>query len=220
DGEIRLVDDHIAKLRRVLSDLGIADRTLIVVTADHGDEFFEHGRKGHHRTLYDEVLRVPLIVFVPGIRPARSVIETEASVTDIAPTITALVGAPPVRGAEGRDLGPLAFGGAPDYSRRTFAELYRTKSLNMQAAIRFGPQKVIQHLNRRVVEVYDTQRDPGEQQRLPPNHGFAPARLAELRAWLDGRWRVFSGRIRQQGVRRVEMDEDMKDRLRSLGYIQ
>ena len=220
DGEIRLVDDHIAKLRSVLEGLGIADRTVVVVTADHGDEFFEHGRKGHHRTLYDEVLRVPLILFVPGVRPARQDIETEASVIDIAPTIAALVGAPPLDGAEGRDLSPLAFGAAPDYLRRTFAELYRRKSLNMQAAIRFGPQKVIQHLNRRVVEAYDTQRDPKERQSLPPRAGFVPARLSELRTWLDGRWAVFAGRIRRQGVRSVEMDEKMRDRLRSLGYIQ
>ena len=92
DGEIRLVDDHLAKLRAVLAELSIDNNTIIVVTSDHGDEFFEHGRKGHHRTLYDEQLRVPLIFYVPGVKLVRPRLEMETSTVDIFPTVLGFTG--------------------------------------------------------------------------------------------------------------------------------
>src|SRR5262249_5549918 len=61
-GEVRYVDSEFARLMEGLSALGEADRTLVVITSDHGEEFFEHGWKGHDESLYEEVLRVPLIL--------------------------------------------------------------------------------------------------------------------------------------------------------------
>jgi len=220
DGEIRLVDDHIAMLRTKLQELGVADRTLIVVTADHGDEFFEHGRKGHHRSLYDEILRVPLIVYVPGAKPQRSEITMETSTIDIMPTVLGLVGAEVPPGVEGTDLTGVAFLGRPEWNRTTVAELYRTESLNVQVSLRRTGEKLIHHFNDRLVEAYDIATDPGEHSRLSIRRSPAVEMMADLSTWLNGRWTAYRERIRAGLDREVTMDAETQDRLRALGYIE
>ena len=220
DGEIRLVDDHLAKLRAKLEALGVAGKTIIVVTADHGDEFFEHGRKGHHRTLYDEILRVPLIVYVPGAKPQRSEVVMETSTIDIMPTVLGLVGAPTPAGVEGADLTGVAYLGRPEWNRTVIAELYRTESLNVQVALRRTGEKLIHHFNDRLVEFYDIATDPGEHSRLPIRQLPATEMIADLSAWLNERWAAYRGRIRAGLDRAVTMDAETQDRLRALGYIE
>jgi arylsulfatase A-like enzyme len=220
DGEIRLVDDHIAKLRAKLDEIGVGGKTVIVVTADHGDEFFEHDRKGHHRTLYDEILRVPLIVYVPGAKPQRSEVAMETSTIDVMPTVLGLVGAPVPPGVEGTDLTGVAYLGRPEWDRTTIAELYRTESLNVQVSLRRTGEKVIHHFNDRLVESYDIATDPGEHSRRPIRQPPTTELMAELEAWLNEGWAGYRGRIRAGLDRAVTMDAETRDRLRALGYIE
>lgn len=220
DGEIRLVDDHLALLRKKLSELGTADRTIIVVTADHGDEFFEHGRKGHHRTLYDEVVLVPLVVYVPGVVPTSPEIAMESSIIDIMPTILSLVGAPVPGGVEGQDLSGVAFHGSPQWKRSVQGELYRRQSLNVQVSLRRDGRKIIHHFFNNRLEAFDLVNDPGEQVTVAADRDFITPLLEELTTWLNRSWSVFSHRIQEQGVYSLEMDKDTRERLKSLGYIQ
>lgn len=220
DGEIRLVDDHLAQLRAKLDEIGIAGKTIIVITSDHGDEFFEHRRKGHHRTLYDEILRVPLIVHVPGAKPQRSEVVMETSTIDIMPTVLGLVGAPVPAGVEGADLTGVAYLGRPESNRTTIAELYRTESLNVQVSLRRTGEKLIHHFNDRLVESYDIATDPGERSRRSLRHPASIALMADLGTWLDERWTAYRGRIRAGLDRAVIMDAETQDRLRALGYIE
>jgi len=220
DGEIRLVDDHLAKLRAKLQELGIAGKTIIVITADHGDEFFEHRRKGHHRTLYDEILRVPLIVYVPGKTPQRSEVAMETSTIDVMPTVLGLVGAPVPPGVEGADLTGVAYLGRPEWNRTTVAELYRTESLNVQVSLRRTGEKLIHHFNDRMVESYDIATDPGERSRRPLRQPSSIDLMADLGTWLNERWEAYRGRIRAGLDRSVTMDAETQDRLRALGYIE
>jgi arylsulfatase A-like enzyme len=220
DGEIRLVDDHLAMLRAKLEELGIAQKTIIVVTSDHGDEFFEHGRKGHHRTLYDEIVRVPLILYVPGAKPNRGEVTMETSTIDIMPTLLGLVGAPLPPGIEGIDLTDVSYLGRPEWDRTTIAELYRTDSLNVQVALRRTGEKLIHHFNDRLVEMYDIATDPGERARLPIRQSPATAMMADLSDWLNTHWAAYRGRIRAGLDRAVTMDTETEDRLRALGYIE
>src|SRR6185436_11342664 len=134
DGEIRLVDDHIAKLRAALDRLAIAGKTIIVLTADHGDEFFEHGNKGHHRTLYDEVLRVPLLIYVPGATIAGVRVAAGASIVDGMPTLLGMTGIALPEVLEGTDFTRVLFEGVLAPERTVFSELYRKGSLNVQVA--------------------------------------------------------------------------------------
>jgi arylsulfatase len=98
--DVDTVDRELGRLLDYLDAHGLRRRTAIVLTADHGEEFWDHGALEHGRTLYEEVVRVPLVVAVPG--RARAMREDLTTVLDVAPTMLALagVGAPPLAGAD------------------------------------------------------------------------------------------------------------------------
>lgn len=220
DGEVRLVDDHLALIRDELARLGLADRTVIAVTSDHGDEFFEHGNKGHHRTLYQESIAVPWVLFVPGWTPAEREWSQEVGIADIGPTLLGLAGLPAMEGAEGRDLSAALTGSEPFEQRPVFAELYRSGTRNVQVAELAERAKIIHHFQRRSLETYDLAVDAGEQQSLSPRSPAARQLAARLRTWLDGRWKTFDKRRRSEGIDPVILDERTTEQLRSLGYLQ
>jgi len=104
DGEIRWVDHNFGRLLAELERRGLDENTAVVVVGDHGDEFFEHGEKGHANNLFNSTLQVPLIVHLPGGRHGGRRIGTPASLIDVAPTLAALLGVAPPAAAEGRVL--------------------------------------------------------------------------------------------------------------------
>ena len=166
DGEIRLIDDHVAKLLGSLSDLELSNKTIVVVTSDHGDEFFEHGNKGHQSTLYEEVLAVPLIIYVPDHAPSQSVVSMETSVADIMPTVLSLVGVSIPPGVEGADLSGVAFRGDTHWKRSTYGELFN--DLNVQVSIQGAPRKqarrwkLIHRFSWPRLESYNLKKDPAD----------------------------------------------------------
>ncbi len=107
DGALRLVDDQLARLTAHLEQLGIERKTLIVVTADHGDAFGEHGLLVHPTDqMYSEIVDVPLIFYWPGTLPPGR-IETPVTTLDILPTLALLAGVPVTQPVDGLDLGCL-----------------------------------------------------------------------------------------------------------------
>ncbi len=109
DGEIQYADAWVDTLVRALREGGEWERTAMIVTADHGEEFNDHGSMGHSFTFYDEVLRVPLVLRRPGGQHAGSIVEKPVSLLDIFPTVMDLTGTPPPRGLGGNRLpGPSA----------------------------------------------------------------------------------------------------------------
>jgi arylsulfatase A-like enzyme len=223
DGEIRLVDDQIKRFRQNLDRLGLGEKTVIVVTSDHGDEFFEHGRKGHHRTLYDEVIRVPMVFYVPGevVEKPGLRVKSESSIIDIAPTMLSLAGIDKPEGLEGRDHGSL-FSGTPEpvAGRAVFAELYRKGSLNVQVSIRRDGKEAIHHFGRRRLEVFDVANDPSEQDPRSAAEARDWGLMSGLRDWLDVRWKEFERRERSGGAEHVEADSATTEALRALGYVE
>jgi arylsulfatase A-like enzyme len=219
DGEIRLVDDHVARLGKALERLGIAERTIVAIVGDHGDEFFEHGNKGHHRTLYAEVLDTPFVLFVPGRQPARATIEDETSLVDVGPTLLGLAGLASPGGAEGRDFSGLYTGAPAGGGQPVFAELYRTGTRNVQVAEIDGRTKIIHHFQKRSLETYDLSRDAAEQHTLAADSSEAAALVARLQEWLEGRWHRFDKRVRSEGIHPVILDARTSEQLRSLGYL-
>src|SRR5205085_10935655 len=114
-----------------------------------GDEFFEHGNKGHHRTLYEEVLHTPFVLQVPGLKPSAAVVDAEASLIDVGPTLLGIAGINAPEGAEGRDFSGLYTGEKLPEPAPVFAELYRTGTRNVEAAEISERRKVIHHFQRR-----------------------------------------------------------------------
>ncbi len=94
DSAIRFCDEQIGRLMGKLEETDLDQKTLLVVTADHGEEFSEHGETGHGHSLYDEVLLVPLIFHLPGLAGEGTVSKERSSTLDIAPTILQILGLP------------------------------------------------------------------------------------------------------------------------------
>jgi len=123
DGEIGWTDTFVGRLRKDLEAWGLADDTIIVVTSDHGTEFFEHGGKGHRSTLYDELIRIPLVIWYPERLAPRRVSAQTRSI-DVGPTLLELVDLPAPGGVMGHSLVPLALGRELDFDNAAISELY------------------------------------------------------------------------------------------------
>jgi arylsulfatase A-like enzyme len=217
DGEIRFTDGYVGRVLDLLAELGRADDTIVVLTSDHGDEFLEHGDKGHHRTLYEEMLNVPFIVSWPGGLPAGRVVSDPVSIVDIAPTVLDLAGLPVPPGVEGRSLRPLLDGSGSLPERTVVAELYVKPNLNLQVALRRADHKIVQSLNFPHREAYDLGGDPRE--RDPRSAAAVTASLGgDLARWLTGTWSTHAAL--QSEPRTVALDQGRIDALRSLGYVE
>lgn len=103
DSEVRFTDEHIGDVLCALADTGLDRETIVVVVADHGEEFKDHGALGHYRTLHREVTRVPMLIALPGAD--RSVrFPRPVSSVDIVPTLCAVLGIDPPTGLDGEGL--------------------------------------------------------------------------------------------------------------------
>jgi arylsulfatase A-like enzyme len=219
DGEIRFTDQVVAEVLAALDRHGITEDTLLIVTADHGDEFFEHGDSGHTKTLYDEVVRVPLLVRWPRLLAAGRTVERPVSLIDVAPTVYDLTGVPPPPGIEGRSLVPLLLGHeAPPVP--IYAHLAGRKWQSNWAMVRAGDEKYLQRLRAPHAELYDLATDPTEQNDRVADPGARPRRLAladTLSGWLQQQW----GNHRTLGPddHAIVIDRHNTERLRALGYV-
>ena len=183
DGEVHRVDRLVGGLTGQLEAMGLTDRTLVVLTSDHGQEFMEHGGYTYGHSLYDEVLQVPLILAGPGISAGESV-DRQVALQDLAPTLVEIAGAAALPEAEGRSLVPALHGQALE-ERPIFAEsLYRVPQ-DLKSIRRDG-LKLIYNVDDNQIELYDLKIDPGEQQNLAAEAAdVSQALLDELLNWMD-----------------------------------
>jgi arylsulfatase A-like enzyme len=229
DGEIRFTDDQVGRVLTKLDDLGISDDTLVLIVSDHGDEFFEHGKKGHQQTLYREVLDIVFIVRMPHGLYAGRKIDVPVSLIDVMPTILDVLGIPIPIGVDGKSLRQLLAQPASFARESVYAELYYKGALNVQVARRTADSKVIQHFNRIThprrpsLEYYDLNSDPTERQNAAR---FRPAELMSaldaMARSLEERWRVRRARAdtTHEEDLRITLDEETLRRLESLGYVE
>jgi arylsulfatase A-like enzyme len=218
DAELRYADSLVGKLVRYLVAHDRLENTLIVITSDHGEEFYDHGGFGHGQTLYDEVLRVPLVIFGPGVAHGRS-IDEPVSIIDVMPTLVDLLELPldadfsgvSLRPLLGTSEGPPAVGEEPsDAPRVLYSE---TAARGGGIAIRRGDHKAIFHLDEGRVELYDVAHDPSERQDLV---GQDPGLESEFEGLLQAyRERASPPRPSDEVL---EIDDELRARLRALGY--
>ena len=142
DAEIAFADRQIGRVLAALDARGLADTTVVAITADHGDEFNEHGIRFHARSLFNQVVRVPLIVRAPGARPG--VVETPVSLVDVMPTLLELAGATGPAGMNGRSLAAAVRGTGAAPERPVLIELRPDHQIQRDmAAVVAGRWKVI-----------------------------------------------------------------------------
>ena len=111
DAEIRQLDDELARFFAYMEESGLMENTLVIVTSDHGEEFFEHGGPLHGRTYFQEVLAIPLILRGPGI-PAGRRFSDPVGLVDVVPTILGVLGLGRTNRMDGIDQ--TAFWRAPE----------------------------------------------------------------------------------------------------------
>jgi arylsulfatase A-like enzyme len=219
-GEISYVDQEIGRLRDTLDAWGLAHRTILVVTGDHGEGLGDHGVYFNHIGLFDEMLRVPLIVWAPG-RLEPAVRRDPTSGLDVAPTILALAGLTPGLAMEGRDL--LA-GAEP--SRLLVSEAVK----GVQITVRDGPWKLVRtlqpywvndafHPRRGDVDLYDLANDPTERvNRAATDPEVTRDLAARLDAWMAAHGLDAAGSQYQRPS--APVSPAARERLRALGYAE
>ncbi|HLU66367.1 MAG TPA: sulfatase-like hydrolase/transferase [Kofleriaceae bacterium] len=180
--EVRYIDDQIARLLARLEDLRLAGDTAIVFTADHGEEFGEHGGEAHG-DLYPEDLRVPLLIHVPGGAARR--VERPARLIDVAPTVAELLGLEVPDSFDGDSL-VAVLEGEPMQPRPVFAELIPDRKVPRRVvSLTSGGWQLIADFGLGARQLFDLRRDPTAQENLLIDApGRAQALEAELRRHL------------------------------------
>ncbi len=210
DGNVRFADAAVGRVIEALRSAGRWPNTLLVVTSDHGEAFFEHGHHGHNSTLFDEMLHVPLIVRLPGGQVPDG-IETDrlATLADVVPTVLGHLGLEPAPEVDGIDL----LDRRPD--RRRHRVLYhRTNHRRPLLAARSRAWKLIVRpaLGERML--FDLSADPGERLNLAAERPWMYTGLALL---LRRRLEAAAGRALESIP--VELGADERAVLESLGYV-
>jgi len=183
DADIKYTDEVIGRLLDRLGDQ--LDNTVVIITSDHGDEFGEHGKFGHE-TVYDGILRVPLIIAGPSIE-GNTVVKQQVSLIDLAPTIMGIVGIRSPRSFQGRSLLSM-IEGKEESEAGTISTIvhFGMRQREVDIAYRIPGWKYIrtESLNGSspvVEEVYDLKKDPGETNNLH-GEGNGEANRFELEA--------------------------------------
>jgi arylsulfatase A-like enzyme len=221
-GEVAFVDHCFGRLMEHLDARGLTGETLTILTGDHGEEFFEHGKMGHGKSLFDESLHVPMVLRWPGKIQAGRRVGSPVELADLMTTILELaeLPAPPIQ--DGRSL-------FDESSER--APFLASLMLDGQRewSVRAYPWKLVVvgdpgDMRGRKTKLFDLSSDPGEQRDVSSEH---PERFQELRGWIEKREEIDRHRRRlalrgsQPGEASEEgLSEDAKKALRELGYIQ
>ena len=214
DAEISYHDVHFAALMEGLAQRGLASDTAVVIVADHGEEFWEHGSVGHGHSVYDELLHIPTIVRLPGLTEHKQRNAQAVGLVDVMPTLLDALGQPIPDQLVGRSFIPELRGigsSAPRASVSGFMGAWRTLGV--------GRFKVM-HRNLDNVWLYDVQTDPSETRDLAPER---PLTLRYMRGMLgltlgqDGSQTVAAARTHKS--EKTTIDKKTEAELRALGYV-
>jgi arylsulfatase A-like enzyme len=212
DGEIALVDYSLSRLLSHLRARDLYDQTAIAFTSDHGEEFWDHGGTGHGAHLYDEVLRIPLIIRDVKTMPAGKRVSTPVESIDIFPTLLDIAGLPIPGDLEGRSL-------VRSVDERP---VYATLSEHQQrlASVTVGSWKLIRDRRDGREQLYNLENDPGETtDRLAQNREKA----GDLSVLLSHRLAEDEARraeVRSEGDELGEVPEEVRAALEALGYAR
>jgi arylsulfatase A-like enzyme len=224
DATVHFADRQLGAFLDGLREQGLLEHTVIVVTSDHGEEFFEHGGLRHSVSVYDEMLHVPLIVAAPGL-PAGRVVSEAVSQVDIFPTVLELLGLPGAEDLDGHSRVPLMTGTAAEArdQPRTPAYAHVDTRFSQRESLVVGRTKIIHNPPSGDVvftadeewELYDVVDDPGEQRNLVSHR---PAEFERMREHLEAVRLLQQARAVDGAT--AEIDAEVMSQLEALGYVR
>lgn len=212
DGEIAYMDSAIGKLLTALRNGGVYDRTVIAITADHGEAFGEHGERHHGIFLYDETIHVPLVIKMPHERFAGKKVSSRVGLVDIAPTLLQTAGEKVPSVMQGESLVPAMQGTASPQDRPAFAEsiyAHRAFGWSVLRSWRTGKYLYVQAPER---ELYDQAQDPEAKRNLSSDAKAVSDTLAEQLT-------SFYQKTGTAGSSSANLSPEQADSLRALGYM-
>lgn len=224
DGDVRQADANFARLVELLARQPRWKDTIVVVLSDHGEEFHEHGSWFHGQSAFQEMLRVPLILRVPGLTDGGLRVAPPVQLIDVLPTLAELAGGPPAAHWQGRSLLPLLRGAAPAQpspvlSMRIITERNLSGARgDTETALILDGWKLIVHHDVRRTSLFDLTSDPGETRDLSQEQ---PERAAAMLALVQQRLRdlpVLPIRSAEE-LDQAAAEEKLRH-LEDLGYVE
>lgn len=243
DGLINLADEKFQTFVRLLQDSGVYDNTLLIVTADHGEAFGEHGRLEHGHAPYQELIRVPLLIRFPRQVSSGQVLSDNVQLIDLAPTVLESIGLPIPEDFQGRSLVPLLTGqregwqNAAVYAEgedgaklvalvegrwKLIASVPRERG-NQRKGVREWLHTVISLFRDRVgasEELYDLENDPREAYNLSASYPLRVRVYKErVQQWVE-KQQAIANRYATPSSQRIDVDPRILKALRGLKYLQ
>ncbi len=174
--EITFADGAFGIMRKELEDAGMWDETMVVVSSDHGEEFWEHNNVGHGHSVYQQLVHVPLIIYYPPMIPKNRVVKSGADSIDIYPTIVDMIGGERPDKLQGQSLMPTIHrlnGGYPDPAIATsYLRDYGLQIRQWKLYLKHGKFRV-----------FDRENDPQEMKNVAVDHPFATRMLLDSVGW-------------------------------------
>lgn len=208
-GEVSAADEALRPLLEPLIGAGARSRSLVVLTADHGEALGEHEEMTHGIFAYEGTLRVPLLLHQPGLLRPR-VVDDAVRHVDILPTVLDALALEPPAGLPGRSLLPLASGGGDPPPQTSYFEALSGMLNRGWAPLRGVIHERFKYVDLPIPELYDLAADPGEQRNLAATEPKQLERLRELLASL---------RRAERSLAREQESAATRERLQALGYV-
>ncbi|MDH3212786.1 MAG: sulfatase-like hydrolase/transferase [Myxococcales bacterium] len=211
--EILYADYHVSRIAAEIVRLGLRERTLVVVTSDHGEGLGEHDESTHAYFVWDSTMRVPLILWGADVVPTGRVVTPLVRTVDIAPTILDLLDLPPLEGVQGVSLRPLIEGTEADLGLTGYGESLETLKTFGTAILRFVREGDWKYVHKVSPQLFDVRKDPRE---LDDRASAHPETLARLQSRL--RELIAAAPLRPEDAE-VPLDAETLEQLAALGYV-
>jgi arylsulfatase len=210
DATLRYIDDVLARIHAGLESSGLLDETLWIIISDHGEAFGQHGALQHSSSVYQEQVRVPLMMRMPGLEARR--VSEPVSLVDLYPTLRELFDLDVPKPPSGVSLAPLLTG--QDSVERNASLFLNATSINPMFGLRAGDLKLVHAPRLDSWVLHDLELDPLEERDA---RGANLEAFEALRAELQARLRLMEART--AGIATAELDAATIEQLRAIGYV-